>query len=293
LKRIKGCEIIKAVTAFVLAIGLFSTAFINAAVPVFALPLSAADVSKDYKKPNLTVYISPIKAAKKSADTISPEEAAELGARYIWDVFGVSIDGKTVEMFYSKQPSHTKAYWMGTVAESKEDMDRTDVINKFHPQFTFTISAVSGERIDIDAWENGDADDSAERASAKAIFTAQMKLSRDESVKLDEKRKQSDLQPQKVIEECTQAAKNYAAKHFTGTEVVSVVFDKTSAAAYGVDKNGKLIIVPSEFLYFKVTDSAGREAEISIGVKSKELRHIITSHNDIVQGYDASVGGVG
>jgi hypothetical protein len=68
----------------------------------------------EYDNPN-TVEV------KKIENAISPEEAAQIGALYIWEMFGESINGMAVEISYHSMSHFTKAFWLGHVAESKGD----------------------------------------------------------------------------------------------------------------------------------------------------------------------------
>ena len=323
--KTKSNEILKVTIAVALAIGLFSAAFIGINGAMFAaatnktenLPPVAVVASntehqlppvtgkinipaegvplEDYQTPKLTVFVleSPSESFAVSANALSPEEAAERGALYIWEMFGESIDGKTVEMFYTALPSSTKAYWHGAVADSKADLDRTDMKNGYNPIYDFCICAVSGERIDISNLGRMDEIFASDWDSRRNVYNALRELTHEENVRIDEMKNSSDLQSPELVEECTKAAAYFAAIHFQSSEVASVKFVKESSSAYALDENGNVIIVPSKLLQFIVTDSTGREAKMSITTETKELSHIITQYNDIVPGYNYESNGLG
>ena len=52
---------------------------------------------------------------------LSPEAAAAIGAQYIYDVFGVCIDGMYVDMEYSNWSHMTRSQWSGTVSGHNRD----------------------------------------------------------------------------------------------------------------------------------------------------------------------------
>ena len=126
MKIREGNEWIKVLVASALSIGLFSAAFIGANNLTLALDVNKIERSSlttvfidipaesippdDFQKPTLTVYEIPNELYPVSATALSSEKAAELGAQYIWEVYGESIDGKYVDMFYFTHPSTTKAY---------------------------------------------------------------------------------------------------------------------------------------------------------------------------------------
>ena len=297
MKKQKGNEIIKVAMAAVLSIGLFSAAFIGAnnfalaaatgkteSIPSAAatvnIPATATVTPEDYQKPELTVYIPENPWYTVNPNAISAEEAAELGALYIWDMFGESMDGKVVEMYYSAWESHTRAYWHGNVANTLDDLTHNGTTDSmpvsYNPVYSFTVCATSGERIDIDKKVSHAVGDDVS-AALSALHNDRNR--RDELVNL-----RSAQQPPEHLDEYYQAAKDFTAKHFVDTDIVSVVFRNASAVGFDLDENGKLFIAAQQLL-FTVTDNTGREAEVSISRETKELLHIITQHNDVVPGY--------
>ena len=299
MKKIKGSGIITA--AAFLSIGIFSAAFIavnsltlaaaagktESIPPVTAtvnIPAAEPVMPEDYQQPDFTVYVPENKWYSVGANDLSAEEAAQIGALYIWDMFGESIDGKAVEMYYSAWDSHTRAYWHGYVADSFEDLKNnvmTDAMRTTtNPVYGFTICAASGERVDIQAVSN--------YVNIPALSELHNDMNRrDELAKL-----RSAQQPPERLDEYAQAAEAFAAKHFAGSEVVGVEFRNASAYSFDLDENGELFIATQQLL-FTVTDSTGREAEVSISRESKALIRIVTQHNDVVPGYNHDTYGAG
>ena len=104
---------------------------------------------------NLTVIESPYQHATIPSTVMSMEDAALVGAEYIWDVFGVCIDDMYVVMNYGAWASHTRQYWIGQVAETKEELifardpdGHLRIPSRMH-SYRFAIDATTGERVDI------------------------------------------------------------------------------------------------------------------------------------------------
>jgi hypothetical protein len=193
--RIKGKELLKVVAMCVLSIGLFGAAFVgfnqlifaaatNEAVPlpthaeIFApapvselrqlesgigrvqeenLPQNSAHTEIEaeiFTAPDLTLIYQNNHPVPASA--LSMEEAAQIGARYIWDVFGTSIDGMYVRMFYAAHSSHSRTYWHGIVHAERFDgfdIENDDIAARiaFNDAilYNFSIDAITGMRVDI------------------------------------------------------------------------------------------------------------------------------------------------
>ena len=292
MRKVKGNEIIQVALAAVLSIGLCSAAFVGVNNWAFAaatsktesipaneatvnIPLAETVSAENYQKPELDVYEAQNEWYSASADALSYEEAAQLGALYIWDMFGESIDGKAVEMLYTAQPYFTRAYWHGAVADTRADLENHDTL------FTFTICAVSGERIDISKFSLGFTEESS--SEVKEVLSALMNDSsrRDEAARV---RLGGELPAPAQLDEYAQVAEDFAAKQFCGTEIIRIEFRNAAVAEYGFDENGN-IVMTGQRLLFAVMDSTLREAYVTINTETKELLSIETQHNDVVPGY--------
>jgi len=90
--------------------------------------IPAGYVKADYQM-QLGQYSKPA-----TAQDISKEEAAEIGAQSLWQVFGLDLSGKTIEMTYNAVTStQPRADWSGIVT-----------INENHAYF-FSVDAITGE----------------------------------------------------------------------------------------------------------------------------------------------------
>jgi len=176
--RTKGKELIKAAVVCVMSVGLFSAAFVGFNQMIFAAatneptPLIISPTAADYTAfpdgqaaeyeenvfaaPTLTVVENPNQYFKIPAVAMSIEEAAQIGARYIWDVFGESIDGMYVEMTFGAWPSQSRTYWQGVVRAEAFDLEsfadgdiEARIALNDTMMYRFSIDAVTGMRVDI------------------------------------------------------------------------------------------------------------------------------------------------
>ena len=293
MKKEKVGEIVKVAAITILSVGLFSAAFIGAnnlafvaatsastsfplqAAAATSFPLRAAAVSAPasetpppdgLKTPSLTVSETP--GSARSATAISPNEAADLGARYILDMFGENIDGSKVEMFYGVSPWSVRTYCYGNVYPASEP-DSGKLV------YDFTLDAVSGERIGINNYR-------ASRLGLPDVKERTMTF--DEATALYN-------EPPANVDEYAQIARDYAQRHFDHTEVVSARFDHTGVMAYGTDKDSKTLTFKEKNYDFIVTDDTGREALVTITSETKQLLFLDTSSSDIVPGFNADQPG--
>lgn len=123
----------------------------------------------DYVKGNYVVIENKLQPAANPANSMTASEAAELGAQYLWDMFGVNMDGKAVSMMCFTDPGRAVSYWNGDVYDSESDAraaetaaqdiaakaaagyDVESLENELElpcPKYTFSINAVTGERND-------------------------------------------------------------------------------------------------------------------------------------------------
>ena len=219
--------------------------------------------------PDARVDIMP--SATPSANAISTELATEIGAQYIFDMFGADIGDKTVHLIYSAHPSMTRTFWRGIVTESGQ----TDRNNEL---FEFTLDAVTGQRINISN-RGGAAPNMSEevRAALNEFF-------QDHS-RFEEQLALRQGQPPAQLDAYLQTARNFAALHFNNSEVVNIEFVNSNALSFDLDEQGNLVAVGLQ-LIFTATDSTGRVADISISSETHELIWLLTESNDIVPGFN-------
>jgi len=299
LRKIYATGILTTAVAAIMAIAVFCGMFLGANAFAFAAatnnpaaipsaqdgPRAAvvadAAAPQGFQSPSLTIVERTHEGQQpiaKSARAMSIEEAAELGAQYIWDMYGESIDGKRVDLFYASFPSSTRAYWLGYVIDPFE----TEVENaQGHmvigvERYNFSLDAITGERIGI----------------GKAFPTSiDWDFTMEEILDLRLRFMNPTFTPEQM-DKYAQLAKDYADVHFAFTNVVSVTFSHATPAIYARDLAGSLEAT-NYVLWFDVTDDTGREAKVSIISELGQLFILDTQHCDIVPGFGADVRGIG
>ena len=271
----KGEVFIKTVFASVIAVGLFCAAFVlanNVALSAAvnrsdSIYIAAVSVNippeiippEGFVKPSLTVYEASTAPDTVNTNAMSYIYAAELGAQYIWEVFGVCIDGKVVEMFSTFFPFGTESYWFGRVAESEALINSNEVI------FGFTLDAVSGKRIGI------------YQSVSALLGENDPSLTQEELHKIDEF---PNLYVEaEEIAQYEQIAKEYAGRHFNSSNIAAIEFDRASPLRLGREPDGELIVTEYE-MFFMASDDSCCVVEIAILMSTKELRRINTLQDD-------------
>lgn len=206
---------------------------------------------------------------------LSKEEARQIGANYILDVFGTDISGMYVLMDTLDYGGRTNTWW-GTVTERELDP------NARNPEiaYTFAIDGITGERLSIaqhnnapqssppmqepeieycmtderEAWlEAWQTHQDARQAASMNFF----------DMTISQQIAASDLTPQ-AIEQYTQRAMHYARRHFNPSTVTDIqLLSMFPCVSSWIDSSGNLI--PNiTLLTFTATDDTGREAHVSI-----------------------------
>jgi len=289
-------EIAKAAVVSILSIGVLSTGFMgfnrltfNAAtsgatpLPYVETAAAEAESPQDFEVPNLTVLASELMNQHQnnvpSAVAMSMEEAANIGAEYIWDIFGECIDGMYVQMLFGAWASNSREYWIGNVFPSKEAME-PGAAGIAEAEFGFMIDAVTGMRVDIRPAMRQMSDEEVElhrqwRASEGRWewgFAWQEKTREEQLTYLGVT--MADIEPYLEI------ARGYAARHFGA-----------SPLAYETEYFGVIVTMGETVndtvlggISYRIEDSTGREALITIW--DGNLGHILTQHNDIIPGFN-------
>jgi len=233
---------------------------------------------------------------------LSIEEAAQVGAQYILDIFGESIDGMYLELEFADWGHVTRTLWHGAVSvnnrnilenrarnnelndifvarleagEEAEDImaDMADMFRSYsytQARFYFFIDAITGERIDI--WQS--------------IHVHPHHM--DESIALHEYIAQEwgddweaafavDITQQEK-DALSQIATEYAQRHFNNSTVISTDFE--NAFASFIYAGGGFNRDPSAT--FLATNNVGREARITIHLGSNTVTSINTMSNDFI-----------
>jgi len=321
MKSTKLKEMLKVATATVVAVSLFGAILLGAN----HLTLNAATNEEAYAPP-ATEYVSipenPIPQEAQAlvltvidmswdeADpmALSMEEAAQIGAQYIYDVFGVCIDGMYVEMSFSPPRWATRSFWRGEVSvqnrytrermeyanERMEEffynnpdalelgrslvevcgnfVDLSGLFEHIPAKFYFTIDAVTGERIDV--WNNelqmrGRTNEDI--IAARHAFIALYERGynlRDAEVSEEE------------MNELLQITKTAGKFQFVNTTIVDVTF-LSATNDITLDDNGDPTLIPG-FALVEVIDDTGRVAFISICRETLQVVSINTMQNDML-----------
>jgi len=319
MKKTRYKEIAKMAAVSAFAIGIFSAALIGANNLAFAAatngtqaipsateiadtPLVAAPA--DFQAPNLNVISSSSNNVHAnntiSAAAMSMENAAQIGAQYIWDVFGESIDGMYVEMMFANWPSHSRTYWLGgvslTAPTSAEDIESRIARNN-DILYRFAIDAVTGLRVDISPGFGHlpqPSNEERQALPARSISDEVMAW----HIAWDEKTTTERITylglSHADIEPYLQAAREFARSHFNNsalayeTESFEVFHDMVDR--FSIDSVGFGGIV------FSLSDDTGREAEIWINAGTRCLRPgsgIRTQDNDFIPGFIYDRPGIG
>lgn len=253
---------------------------------------------------NLTVILSPYQD-NVPPSVMSMEDAAQIGARYIWDVFGESIDGMYVVMFHTNWVGHIRQHWGGNVF-------LTEATEPFDPSFFFLIDSSTGERIDISyfttANTRGNSDFSygdSEVAGAWATSEEEFEtwFSSEEWLQIhsmdDDGLKQYLGLTNEMFEEYTQAVVEYAQGHFNQSAIAVVNLGTSAVTSSGeiittsgigilpfICDNGNMYPRVAT-LTFDVIDENERIAQVTISSRHWYTRfvHIITQQNDRTLGF--------
>ena len=235
---------------------------------------------------------------------LSMDEAAQIIAAYIWDVFAFNIDGMYLQLDFSAWEGQTRVLWCATVAheasffcfESREGDRQVPT-----PLFNINIDAITGMRVDIHKMET---------AAVSAIFPNQGDRDRyigfrEALLELNwfDKSTSEQLRLLNVTDEELEIflrfAHDLAQRHFVHSTVVSVsLYDSHAVSvepAWLYDPSAEMTSLSLFSLHFSAVDNTGREALISIPGDRAQWRSysVSTSHNDMIPYYWEIRGGIG
>jgi len=234
-------------------------------------------VLEEFRPPVLTIELDPGSEPIVAADTLSPEEAAQIGAKYIWAMLGDSIDGMTVIMSYTNAEWSVRSYWQGTVLDSApgEYFGRMP--------FQFKIDAVTGEWLDISNitaignLNTGFDLIETEEEWQRFHFTSEYQIT---------------LTPEET-QLYLEVANEFATRHFQDSRATTfTIQDKTTALALTRDADGNLIATAHKIRVAAIDDDSGRYTMI-IELCSQTLQLLyIWSFSDPMPGYvyDGPIG---
>ena len=290
-RKKKDKNFMKVTAIAVLAIGLFSAAFLGINELAFAastngvenIPLMASvDMPtvpappEGFQSPKIAViddiqasYFSP---AQRRANALSAEEAAEIGAQYIWELFGESIDGTVLVMTYTHWPNSTRSVWVGSVLEPEGIDVNTFTQETFDPNvrrlFSFNIDSVTGMRMDMFADSNFSTLAGISELCWETVVSGAMEPT-------------FTTHPGHET-----AAREFAQRHFNASTVVDIQFQAEMSTPLVLDQDVNGNIFATDYsLKFYVTDNTGRTAELVISMQTGQLLFLWTSHNDVIPGF--------
>lgn len=251
----------KTVAASVTAVTLCSTVFAGAnnvamamngegsISTVYNVSTTPVDKMENYIKADYKILENKVMSSMKS-DALPIDQASEIGAKYLWDMFKADLNGKTIYMSYFTDPDVGKVYWKGDIIEIGSD------ISDAPPTYSFVVEAISGAKV-----------------SASKKYEKQETTSPFNPEESREKYKNN-------CDEYLELAKQFAEKH-SGVKATKAEFKDISAT---IDGNSiKHEKSPSKstdsrayevFVQIIVTDEQGQETEITISTDSKSLQSI-------------------
>lgn len=313
MKKTKIKEIIKVMTVSALSIALFSAAFMGAnhvaltaatngtqtlppAETIITIPDNLPPVG--FIAPQLIVReTSWHNYAAKPAYALSAEEAAQMGAQYIWDIFGESIDGKYVSMSFVAWPGHQRIQWHGMVTLSPHDEAGGIRSNM---RFMFLLDAVTGERIDIMYMGHQttrapiDTEDAENHPSRRAMMALRMMGEEGWLKMVDAGNTILESLPPEQLEMYVNRATELAQRHFNNSTVVDVRLGNewSEGTRIGItfDEDENFVFY-LDGLEFTATDDTGRTAFITIPAAEATFTfiNITTQHNDRIPGWCYSI----
>ena len=253
-------------------------------------------LNESFTVPQLTVFENPYQHYHLiSPNALSMDEAALLGAYYIWDVFGVCIDGKYVRMLYSAHRFLSRTLWTGAVSTNLEALIPQPGVASSYIRgrtYQFVIDGVTGDRIDIWQFSQDHGPPSQEELEAHMNSRNAIVRSGWFNMSLEEQKAKIGLTPEQ-LEAYTQLAIERASRHFNTSTVVEIFLGDNSPNPVltidgSVDENGEEIFV-LVWLLFTAIDCTGREASVSIPAQTAGWRFpgtgVATLHNDFLPGF--------
>ena len=338
MKSVRIKEMLKVAVATVAAVGLFGSMLLGAnqlslhaaTAEETALPPAVAYVNipenpvpEEYQTRNMTV----IDTTQLNCDTwqmglyeidplaLSPDEAAAIGAQYIYDIFGVCINGMYVDMEFTSWWGFGRLHWRGDVTstnrntleqraqmqrlnaefmaryeagESRESLaryfDMTFRVDFTMPEFSFTVDAITGERIDIwynspfatrPVWIPGDGSFEESRMyEEQRILREYIKIEWSD----DWQAAFSSALSHQELAVLYEIAWHYGQRQFNNTAVDYVEFSGAHNNL-AVDANDNIVRTAGSAV-FEITDETGRIAMLVICLDSLSVTSINSSRHD-------------
>ena len=344
-RKSKGKGIVKVVTMSALSLGLFSAAFVGvnnlafaaatsdatpleiAAAPIVAQQVAhlpqgeTSSEASAFTPPNITVIqaeaIRGESVQEVPSTAISMEEAALIGAEYIWDVFGTNIDGMYVEMMYALTPGFTRPTWIGSVSAERPVRPDFGALNNaasagstlmpaveirvLPPSYSFRIDALTGMRVDI-SYLHPSFNRPQLQLTDEEILQQRMEIIESETISsyrsgwfemiAETQLEQSGITPER-LEHYESQALELAQRHFNLTAVQDIRLG--DAQSETLTFNSGTFTSSFYTITFTATDNTGREAIIRIPTENAGWRFtsVSTLHNDFIPGFSYDRPGIG
>jgi len=253
---------------------------------------------------NITIINTSFDEVVINPSALSLEEAANIGARYILDIFGESIDGMYMDLEFSDWDHMTRAMWSGAVTvNNRNTLDSRNELNELNQQlmdrnnagediedifddmaelfanhtyvlarFYFHIDAITGKRIDIRQTTPEMLNQPVAEPNALENFI-EREWDGDWSAAFE-----ADIDPHE-IEEFNQLALLYAQKHFIETTVTDIEFSDVHATFLYIGGGN---YDQGVSVSFSATDETGRVAFVTFDKTSRVLVSISTISNDFI-----------
>jgi len=236
-------------------------------------------VKADYKVTEIDIPGSGSKDAKAQAsfaNAIPIENVAEVGARYIWELYGVDLSGKTIEVFYFIDTERLRAYWAAGVYESADPNTHSE------SEFSFVVDAITAEVVTI----RKEYPPAAEGIELRVL-----------------NKEETEEYWRSNCDEYLQLAKEAAENHL-GAKAASVVYNGFGGALMRVfteqeeeliqqilrNVDAKEVCLHYLSVTALVTDEYGRQCEVNIDADTKEILSINTIVPKDPNGYSLGKG---
>jgi len=256
------------------------------------IQFTSAIAEVNFIQADITVLEAPWQEDQAPARAMTKEEAARIGERYIWDVFGDSIDGMYVVMHYTDCWLRSyRGRWQGivtlTVGAADSEATRYAIgsmgsLGIGEMLFAFTIDSETGERLEISynspnspmiivprdtqpLWE------SAQGRAIQAMSNKELAMF-------------AGISPER-LSTYTEQVIALAEAHFYDTTLENVAMGRTVTTPNGpqrlqgihvlldTDEDGNIYATPTGF-EFTITDDTGREAIVTISEFHQGYRSI-------------------
>ncbi|MCL2559900.1 MAG: hypothetical protein FWE07_05375 [Turicibacter sp.] len=173
-------------------------------------------------------------------DVMSLEEAAQIGADYIFEVLGENLDGAHIELAYNYNPHIPDRTWFGLVSHPDRRVSGSRIM------ISFLIDAQTGERFGLSYWQLED---------LQGISGEMM-----ETMPIEELLEIFPEPDESEIAEMLEVAREIAERHLQTSEIAIIEY----GFSMGGGEADTTYHHPSQLLPFFVIDSEGRLIEIFI-----------------------------